>query len=187
MNDEGSNSVPVVEDQKVVDENKEEEVKEEKEVENEVKEDKEKEKEAEPEPKPQQQKYTGDKKICIVTGANTGIGKETAKGMMQKGYYVIFACRSMQRGSEAEKDVLALLNVKDEEISRVMELELSDFDSIKEFATQFKENFSHLHVLLLNAGKLIINLSSDKSYSYIQVSRPKQRKGPRQQKQLKQK
>lgn len=44
--------------------------------------------------------------VAIVTGANTGIGKETAKVLTLKNCHVIMACRSVQKGMEAREEIL---------------------------------------------------------------------------------
>lgn len=46
-----------------------------------------------------------DKKICMITGANSGIGKASAIQIAQKGYHVILACRNSSRGEIALKEV----------------------------------------------------------------------------------
>ena len=43
-------------------------------------------------------------KTCIVTGANTGIGKATASGLASLGAEVIMVCRSKEKGEEAQKE-----------------------------------------------------------------------------------
>src|SRR5713101_1674933 len=45
------------------------------------------------------------RKICIVTGANTGIGKETALGLAKLGASVVMVCRDHQRGEAALLDI----------------------------------------------------------------------------------
>src|SRR5580700_10402568 len=44
-------------------------------------------------------------KVCIVTGANTGIGKETARGLADRGATVVLACRDVTRGEEARASI----------------------------------------------------------------------------------
>jgi len=45
--------------------------------------------------------------ICLVTGANSGIGKETAKGLVRLGAHVIMVCRDPERGRDAQAEVQA--------------------------------------------------------------------------------
>jgi NAD(P)-dependent dehydrogenase (short-subunit alcohol dehydrogenase family) len=47
------------------------------------------------------------KKICIITGANSGIGRTAAFEIVQEGYHVILACRNQGRGEEALQEILA--------------------------------------------------------------------------------
>jgi NAD(P)-dependent dehydrogenase (short-subunit alcohol dehydrogenase family) len=44
-------------------------------------------------------------KICIVTGANSGIGKETALGLAQMGARVVMICRNVERGKAALEEI----------------------------------------------------------------------------------
>lgn len=46
------------------------------------------------------------KKVYIVTGANTGIGYETAKALVKMNATVIMACRSAERANQAKNDLL---------------------------------------------------------------------------------
>lgn len=88
-------------------------------------------------------------KTVIVTGSNTGIGKETALDLLDKGAKVIFACRSEER-------TLAVINQIQDPIQKenafFMKLDLSNFDSIKKFITQFEAAFGKFDVLVNNAG-----------------------------------
>ena len=45
------------------------------------------------------------KKICLITGGNSGIGKAAAIQIAQEDYHVIIACRNQQRGEAALKDI----------------------------------------------------------------------------------
>ena len=44
-------------------------------------------------------------KICLITGANSGIGKATAIGLAKLGATIIMACRNQERGERAFKDI----------------------------------------------------------------------------------
>jgi len=91
-----------------------------------------------------------DGKICIVTGANTGIGKETARGLAQAGAAVVIACRDAAKGEEARADIAASAGAG--ERVKVMELDLASLASIRAFAQAFAKTYGKLHVLVNNAG-----------------------------------
>ncbi|MEF2245729.1 SDR family oxidoreductase [Paenibacillus sp. IITD108] len=92
-------------------------------------------------------KMTG--KICLVTGASTGIGKETALGLAKSGAYVVIGARSRERGEAAQKDIIQRSG------NRNVELILADLttsDGIRSLANQFLSRHDKLHVLINNAG-----------------------------------
>lgn len=91
-------------------------------------------------------------KIAIVTGANNGIGFETALGMARAGYRTIMACRNLDKAETARKQMIAKLPGAKLE---VMRLDLSDFASVRAFAEDFRAKFDHLDILINNAGILI--------------------------------
>ncbi|MDP6183209.1 MAG: SDR family NAD(P)-dependent oxidoreductase, partial [Gammaproteobacteria bacterium] len=88
-------------------------------------------------------------KIVIITGANSGIGRETARALAAKDATVIMACRDEGRATEALDDIVATSGSKSVE---VMPLDLASFASIRQFATDFQNKFAHIDVLLNNAG-----------------------------------
>ncbi|XP_072165395.1 retinol dehydrogenase 13-like [Diadema setosum] len=90
-----------------------------------------------------------DGKVFIITGANSGIGKETAMELAKRGGTVILACRDMKKAEKARKEIIlgsGNVNVK------AMELDLASFGSIRRFAEKVKSDESNLHVLINNAG-----------------------------------
>src|SRR5579884_1426471 len=44
-------------------------------------------------------------KICMITGSNSGIGKETAVGLARMGASIVMVCRDRQRGEAAAKEI----------------------------------------------------------------------------------
>ncbi|GAB5489557.1 MAG: oxidoreductase [Parasphingorhabdus sp.] len=90
-------------------------------------------------------------KIAIVTGANNGIGFETAIGMAEAGYNTVLACRSKAKGTSAMAEMQK--RVPKGQFA-LLQLDLSDFGSVRDFAAEFREQFDHLDVLINNAGVL---------------------------------
>mmetsp|Transcript_16389 Transcript_16389/g.41879 ORF Transcript_16389/g.41879 Transcript_16389/m.41879 type:complete len:409 (-) Transcript_16389:11-1237(-) len=91
-----------------------------------------------------------DGRTVVVTGANTGIGLETARRLAEQGATVILACRSETRAQEAKKQLPAGLDV------RFMPLDLASFDSVREFHKKYCiEVGPKLDVLILNAGVML--------------------------------
>ncbi len=88
-------------------------------------------------------------KICMITGANSGIGKEAAVQIAQKGYHVIMACRSQARGEAALQDVRRESGRSDVEL---MVVDMSLQSSIRAFAAAFLAKHEVLDVLIHNAA-----------------------------------
>ncbi len=88
-------------------------------------------------------------KVCIVTGANRGIGKATALGLARMGATVVMVCRSRERGEEA------LAEIRDETGNGSVALLLADLSSqaqIRHLAEEFMSKHTLLHILINNAG-----------------------------------
>ncbi len=88
-------------------------------------------------------------KICIVTGANSGIGKETALGLAQMGARVVMVCRNAERGKAA------LEEIRQEFASSQVDLLIADMSSqasVRALADQIQREYPHLDVLVNNAG-----------------------------------
>ena len=90
-----------------------------------------------------------DGKTVVITGSNSGIGKVTAIELASRGARVILACRNMEKG------LAALKEIKEKSGSEnviLMQLDLASKHSIEEFAHIFLAQEEHLHVLINNAG-----------------------------------
>ncbi|KAA0704777.1 Retinol dehydrogenase 12 [Triplophysa tibetana] len=103
-----------------------------------------------------------DDKTVIITGANTGIGKETARDMARRGARVIMACRDLEKAEAARKELM-----EDSGNQNVVanKLDLSDTKSIRAFAELINKGHFLLTYLLLDLIKRstparIINVAS---------------------------
>ena len=91
-------------------------------------------------------------RIAIVTGANSGIGFETARALAQKGATMIMACRNKEKMENAAEKIQS----KNPEGNVVtMVLDLSDLDSVRQFADEFRAQFGRLDLLINNAGIMV--------------------------------
>jgi len=91
-------------------------------------------------------------KIAIVTGANSGLGKEITIGLAKKEIKVIMACRNQSKAEAAKAEVLSQVNNADIEI---MLLDLNSLESVRNFAVAFGEKYDRLDLLIENAGIMI--------------------------------
>lgn len=93
-----------------------------------------------------------DRKICLVTGANSGIGKEIAIGLAKSGAHVIMVCRDLDRAQAALEDI------KIKSGSSSIDLLIADLSSqadIRSLAKIMYERYSALHILINNAGLVL--------------------------------
>ena len=67
----------------------------------------------------------------IVTGSNSGIGKATAKNMVERGAKVILACRDVEKGHQAASEI-----TQEKSLVKVMKLDLNSFDSVRTFVKE---------------------------------------------------
>ncbi|MFX1595582.1 MAG: SDR family NAD(P)-dependent oxidoreductase, partial [Promethearchaeota archaeon] len=88
-------------------------------------------------------------KVCIVTGANSGIGKATALGLAKLGATIVMVCRNKERGEVAKTEIL---NKSENSLVDLFIADLSSQKSIQQFALEFKKKYNKLHVLINNAG-----------------------------------
>lgn len=88
-------------------------------------------------------------KVVIITGANTGIGKETAIDLASRGAKIYLACRDTFRCEEARKDIIERTGT-DDLYNRI--LDLSSLSSVRNFVKEFLEEETKLDILICNAG-----------------------------------
>ncbi|MFW9947436.1 MAG: SDR family oxidoreductase [Candidatus Odinarchaeota archaeon] len=95
------------------------------------------------------QKYKFKEKLCVITGANAGIGKETAIQLAAKGYHIIMICRNREKAEIAQNEI------KEKSANERIDLLIADLASLKSVgnvAKAFKQKYEYLHVLINNAG-----------------------------------
>src|SRR6266480_425905 len=88
-------------------------------------------------------------KICVVTGANSGIGKATALELAQMGATVVMVCRDRARGEEARSEITT--KSRNNAVDLLL-ADLSSQQSIRQLVENFQQHYTHLHVLINNAG-----------------------------------
>lgn len=88
-------------------------------------------------------------KTVVITGANTGIGKETAVGLSEMGATVVLACRNRTKAEAAAAEIGARSGRAD---VHLVDLDLADLDSVQACAEDLLTRFDRLDVLINNAG-----------------------------------
>ncbi|KAM9765812.1 retinol dehydrogenase 13 [Menidia menidia] len=88
-------------------------------------------------------------KTVLITGANTGIGKETALDMAQRGARVILACRDMNRARIAADEIRQKSGNGNVVVKK---LDLASLQSIRDLARDVQGTESRLDILINNAG-----------------------------------
>ena len=88
-------------------------------------------------------------KTIIVTGANAGIGRETARGLAKLGHTVVMVCRNVQAGEAVRQEIVAQTG---NQAGEVMKCDLSSQKSIRQFVADFTAKYPRLDVLINNAA-----------------------------------
>lgn len=89
------------------------------------------------------------RKVALVTGANTGIGREIARGLARADMEVVLACRNNDRGKAAAAEIVE--DTGNGEVSTLV-LDLASLESVRKFTRAFHERYERLDVLVNNAG-----------------------------------
>ncbi|MCA9713221.1 MAG: SDR family oxidoreductase [Myxococcales bacterium] len=91
-------------------------------------------------------------KVCLITGANSGIGRETARELARRGATVVMCARDRGRGQEAVDDVKQSTG---SDAVTLLELDLASFASIRAAVARFTASHERLDVLINNAGLVL--------------------------------
>ncbi|XP_036374681.1 retinol dehydrogenase 12-like [Megalops cyprinoides] len=97
-----------------------------------------------------------DGKTVLITGSNTGIGKETARDLAKRGARIIMACRDLGKAEAAQKE---LIEDSGNQNIVVKKLDLSDTKLIREFAEVINKEEKQVNILINNAGVMMCPFS----------------------------
>lgn len=100
-------------------------------------------------------RVAGQKRVAVITGANSGLGRETARVLLMKGMRVVCACRNPEKGRDAVASLLTETADRPDpspDDARFMALDVSSLASVRTFAQAYQATGLPLHVLLCNAG-----------------------------------
>jgi NAD(P)-dependent dehydrogenase (short-subunit alcohol dehydrogenase family) len=88
-------------------------------------------------------------KICMVTGASGGVGKDTSLQLAERGATVVMVCRNLESGKKVLGEVKRKTN---NDSIFLLQADLSSQTAIRQLATDFRNEFPFLHVLINNAA-----------------------------------
>jgi len=92
-------------------------------------------------------------RVVVVTGGNSGIGYEAALALAGKNAHVILTARSMDKGEAA---VRSIREKYPQAKIEMMQLDLADLKSVRNFVQMFLAKYNHLDILINNAGVMAI-------------------------------
>jgi NAD(P)-dependent dehydrogenase (short-subunit alcohol dehydrogenase family) len=87
-------------------------------------------------------------RVCIVTGANRGIGRATAEGLARLGASTVLVCRRREDGERVSRDLAS----SGWPAPDVVAADLSSLESIRAAASEIQSRYPQVHVLINNAG-----------------------------------
>jgi len=95
-------------------------------------------------------------RVCVVTGASSGIGKETAKKLAELGATVVIVCRNQKRGEKAMSEIIG---AGADAPAELLVADFTSLDAVRAGAKEFLEKHDSLHVLVNNAGGVHVTRS----------------------------
>lgn len=99
--------------------------------------------------------------VAVVTGANSGIGYHTAKGLSERGFSVVLACRTVDKGKTAAARLRATPGLEQADVTVLnVPLELGSLRSVDAYADALRSTLPSLDVLCCNAGIMAAPLGS---------------------------
>ena len=101
--------------------------------------------------------------VCVVTGANSGIGKATSKGLARLGARVVMVCRDPERGRDAQAEIQAVAQKAHPSHEDVVDLYVADLgvqEEVYHLGETLRADYDRLDVLINNAGVFLAERES---------------------------
>jgi NAD(P)-dependent dehydrogenase (short-subunit alcohol dehydrogenase family) len=98
-------------------------------------------------------------RVAVITGANTGLGYETARALAEHGAHVVLAVRNLDKGKDAAARITA---ASPSAGVALQELDLTSLDSIRAAARQLRSDHDRIDLLVNNAGVMYTPKSTTK-------------------------
>ena len=92
-------------------------------------------------------------RVAIVTGANSGLGYDTAAVLAGKGAHVVLAVRNLEKGKDAADRIKA---ASPNAVVALQELDLSSLDSVRKAAEELRAAHPRIDLLINNAGLMYV-------------------------------
>ena len=105
--------------------------------------------------------------VAVITGANAGLGYQTASTLARAGTTVVMACRSLERARQAQSELLAQVPAARTEI---LALDVSEPGSIRDFGRELAERCGGLDLLINNAGIVGVPLARNSVGHELQLA-----------------
>jgi len=89
-----------------------------------------------------------DGRVCIITGATSGVGYQAAKRLAQGGAHLVLICRNDEKAARIKEELMHAYTVQIE----IVQADFSHLDQVREAAGVILANYPHIDVLINNAG-----------------------------------
>ena len=94
-------------------------------------------------------------RLALITGANSGLGLETARALLAKGATVVLGCRSLARAEQARRELLPAAAAGGGAID-LLELDLASLERVRRAAAELADRYGRLDLLIKNAGLMAL-------------------------------
>jgi len=94
-------------------------------------------------------------RLALITGANSGLGLETARALLAKGATVVLGCRSLARAEQARRELLPAAAAGGGAID-LLELDLASLERVRHAAAALADRYGRLDLLINNAGLMAL-------------------------------
>jgi NAD(P)-dependent dehydrogenase (short-subunit alcohol dehydrogenase family) len=92
-------------------------------------------------------------RVAVVTGANSGLGFDTAAVLADKGAHVVLAVRNLDKGNDA---AIRIKNASTNADVAVQELDLTSLDSVRKASDELRATYPRIDLLINNAGVMYV-------------------------------